>query len=1080
MSLDFLSQPLRFFKSHSFQIQAHIHLVFPISVFFLLDSGATACFIDIVFAKSHSIPFIMLSQPLKVDVVDGRPISSGLVTHCTIPILFQINNHQESISFFVISTPSNPVILGLSWLRFHNPHIDWHNETIDFSDPICLNHLPPVSATSASASASESSPAIYLSASVSPPGVLLPSAETSGPDPAAPDCAPPIRICFLGAKPFLQAAEGQQVYSIITTPVSDSKPLGTILPTKYSTFQDVFDKAQGTSLPEHRPYDCTIDLLPGTNPPWGPIYGLSEPETKVLKEYIQEHLANGFIRHSKSSAGAPVFFVKKKDGSLRLCVDYQGLNRISTKNRYPLPLISSLLTQLASAKVYTKIDLRGAYNLVRIRPGDEWKTAFRTRYGLFEYTVMPFGLSNAPAVFQHMMNDIFRDLLDQFVVIYVDDILIYSSTQEEHNQHVKIVLDQLRKFHLFAKLEKCSFDQDQVEFLGYMVTPHGVHMDSRKVDTLLSWATPKSVHDIQSFLGFANFYRIFIKGFSLVTAPLVSLTCKDKKPFAWNSNAQSSFEALKQAFTSAPILAHVDPSQPFILETDASDFALGAVLSQYQDDGLLHPVAFYSCKFSPAEINYNVYDKELLAIVTAFEQWRHYLDGAQHTITIFCDHRNLQYFTSSRVLNCRQARWSLFLADFDFVITYRPGIEQGKSDALSRRSEYQPQEGDETFLQQKATLLKPHHLKLNSIIETPTDPSLLNHIKEQILSDALAQDVISHLGAQPPDAPGLRTDYEQFSFSDGLLLRNGLVYVPDIPSRLDILQSRHDSLLAGHFGISKTFELVSRDYWWPQLRVFIQDYIKSCDICCRSKAVRHKPYGPLLPLPVPNRSWQSISMDFITDLPLSNGHDSILVIVDRLTKMAHFVPCSKTITSEQTASLVLQNIVCLHGLPDDIVSDRGPQFASRFWSRLFTLLGTNTKLSSAFHPQTDGQSERVNQVLEQYLCCVIDYNQDNWNDLLPTAEFAYNNTVHSSTKTSPFYANYGFHPRFEFKHSASSKVPAAEDHVAKMQDIITSLITDIKHAQDSYKANADCHRMEAPELGPGDKVWLLQRNVKTL
>jgi hypothetical protein len=245
----------------------------------------------------------MLSQPLKVDVVDGCPISSGLVTHRTVPVQFQIDNHEESISFFVISSPSNPVILGLSWLCFHNPHINWCNETIDFSDPICLHHLLPGLATSASASASESSPAVHLSdpvslpvaTTISCPGVLLPSVETSGPDPAAPDCAPTIRICFLGAKPFLQAAEGQQVYSIITTPVSDSKSLGTILPAKYSTFQDVFDKAQGTSWPEHRPYNCTIDLLPGTNPPWGPIYGLSEPETKVLKEYIQEHLANGFI-----------------------------------------------------------------------------------------------------------------------------------------------------------------------------------------------------------------------------------------------------------------------------------------------------------------------------------------------------------------------------------------------------------------------------------------------------------------------------------------------------------------------------------------------------------------------------------------------------------------------------------------------------------------------------------------------------------------------------------------------------------------------------------------------------------------
>src|ERR1035438_8123158 len=230
---------------------------------------------------------------------------------------------------------------------------------------------------------------------------------------------------------------------------------------------------------------------------------------------------------------------------------------------------------------------------------------------MFEYPVMPFGLMNAPAVFQHMMNDIFQDLLDVCVIIYIDDILVYSNNQGEHDKHVKIILERLRQHGLFAKLEKCSFDEDSVEFLGYIILPNGVHMDPKKVETILSWATPRSVHDIQSFLGFGNFYHLFVKDFSTITAPLTSLTCKDKVPFKWNSQAQSSFEALKSAFTTVPVLAHVDPGQPFIIEMDASDFAISAILSPYQDDGLLHPVAFYSRTFSSVEINYDVYDKEL-------------------------------------------------------------------------------------------------------------------------------------------------------------------------------------------------------------------------------------------------------------------------------------------------------------------------------------------------------------------------------------------------------------------------------------------------------------------------------------
>jgi hypothetical protein len=232
---------------------------------------------------------------------------------------------------------------------------------------------------------------------------------------------------------------------------------------------------------------------------------------------------------------------------------------------------------------------------------------------------MSFGLTNAPAAFQHMMNDIFHDLLDVCVIIYMDDILIYSVNQDEHDQHVWMVLKRLRLFKLYAKLEKCLFDQTEVEFLGYKISSQGISMDPSKVDTLLSWSQPKSVHDVQSFLGFANFYCIFINHFSNITIPLNQLTHKTSKPFAWNNSAQKSFDHLKKAFTSAPILVHVNPLHPFIIETDASDFTLGAILSQYQDNQLLHPVAFYSCKFSPAEINYDVYDKELLAIITAFE-----------------------------------------------------------------------------------------------------------------------------------------------------------------------------------------------------------------------------------------------------------------------------------------------------------------------------------------------------------------------------------------------------------------------------------------------------------------------------
>jgi hypothetical protein len=1211
----------------------------------LIDSGASACFIDSDFVTKYGIPTVKKVNPVKVEVIDGRSLASGAITRETISIRMKFGDHCEKISFSIIKSPKHPIVLGMSWLTIHNPNINWAKRTLQFDNCNCSvvrlttpsqsspvsapvptsPYLPPASqltlvkgiapveeiipvqmqsresfqhpdpspiqpvpvqpsrSTSPDSlpdirrkfsftdfnrfqssvtpkspnnpavplkvsfrvpSSSEDSPvfapvpsssniptpvssripvvpvpsssnvpASQVQVPVSSPapapapvpvparvdahvrtlvkrrGYCAPSSSSpssSSSNPVIPDSSPSLSssqdsppasrsfprctISMLNARSFVTASRGNPVYIMYAHPASDPQPTAlSTLPDKYSEFADVFSKENADILPEHRPYDCPIDLQENAQPPFGPIYNLSQPELKALREYIDENLAKGFIRHSKSPAGAPILFVKKKDGSLRLCVDYRGLNALTIRNRYPLPLIPQLLDQLSQAKIFTKIDLRGAYNLVRIREGDEWKTAFRTRYGHFEYTVMPFGLTNAPAVFQHMMNDIFRQYLDQFVVVYLDDVLVYSRSVEEHEKHVKLVLQKLREMHLYAKLEKCEFDTDTVEFLGYVISPKGISMDKTKVNTLLSWATPKSVRDVQCFLGFANFYRAFIKDYSTMAAPLIALTRKNR-PFEWNSAAQNAFDKLKTLFTTAPILAHADPSRPFIVETDGSDFALGAVLSQVKDDGALHPIAFYSRKFSAAEINYQIYDKELLAIVSAFEHWRNYLYGTQHQVTVYTDHKNLLYYTTTRTLNRRQARWSLFLSEFNFVIQYRPGKEQGKPDALSRRSEYKPKEGEEAIVQQQQVVLKPEMLKLAASYTTPEDDMLLTHVRKALETDELGSKIFKSLS---------NGELSEFSADDGLLYYKGLLYLPDLNSRLLVLRSRHDSPAAGHYGSRKTLELVSRDYWWPRMDKFIAKYVKTCDVCSRSKAPRHRPFGLLQPLPIPDKPWESISMDFITDLPKSSSYDSILVIVDRFSKMAHFVPCTKCITAEQTANLVLQNVVRLHGLPMEIVSDRGPQFAAKFWKCLFQFFDTKISLSSAFHPQTDGQSERVNQVLEQYLRCTTNYLQNDWVKLLPLAEFSYNNSVHASTQKTPFFVNYGFHPKFEVLKLKNSRNPAAENYASVLDLVQRELRLELVKAQENYKKQADKSRMPCPEFKIGDQVWLLRKNIKT-
>ena len=887
--------------------------------------------------------------------------------------------------------------------------------------------------------------------------------------------------------------------------VVDANRPPTVFPGKYSEFAAVCEKKSVDSLPPHRPYDFSIDLQPGKQPPYGPIYSLTEAELCALRHYIDDNLAKGFIRHSKSPASAPILFTEKKsDKSLRLCVDYRGLNNVTVRNRYPLPLPQEIFSRLRSANFFTKLDLPNAFNLLRVKEGDEWKTAFRTRLGHFEYLVMPFGHCNSPGTFQHFINDILRPYLDTFVIVYLDDIVIYSASREEHTQHVKTVLRCLLENNLSIKLEKCSFDTQQIKFLGFVISPSGITMDTDKVKAVLDWQPPQRLEGLRRLLGFANFYRRFILNYADVVYPLTRLLRKNVA-FKWSDDANAAFTHLKRLFTTAPILAHADPSRPYTVETDSSDFALGAVLSQRTEDGLLHPVAFYSRQLLPAEVHYQIGDKELLAIKAAFTEWRQYLMGTEFRTQVLTDHENLRYYLSTHKLNRRQVRWWEFFSDYYFDIVPRPGSKQAKSDALSRREELQQQvRRDEDIAQKKQTpmmiVASPDEPFVASALPSDTDltnppPLLIQSIRAATLVDEFAQRHKQRL------ADGVVTDCVEgdgqstgvFTFDNQLLYHNGLLYVPDNASRVAILQSRHDSPLSGHVGQRKTLELVSRDYWWPGMRSFIEEYVRSCSTCGRSKHRRHKPHGLLQPLPTPNLPWRSISMDFMFHLPPSSGFTAILVIVDRFTKMAHFIACKDDINAEETALLLSRHIFPHHGIPSDITSDRGSQFISKFWQRYLQLLHIDSNLSTAYHPESDGQTENVNGVLVQYLRCYTSYEQDDWYDYLHLAEFAYNNSTHSSTLLTPFYANYGYNPLFDLSPSMAAagagasastssttvSVPLAEERIQQLQLQWKTMVTTLDKAKTTYKRYADKHRKAAPIFGVGDLVLLNSKNIRT-
>ncbi|MBW0563535.1 hypothetical protein O181_103250 [Austropuccinia psidii MF-1] len=584
-----------------------------------------------------------------------------------------------------------------------------------------------------------------------------------------------------------------------------------VVPPAYHQYLDVFSKVKADKLPPHFPCDQHIELE-GLLPPVGVIYSLSNQESETLRAYISENVEKGFIRPSSSSTGAPVLFVKKKDGGLRLCVDYRKLNAVTRKNRYPVPPMNQLLTIFNGSTIFSKIDLRGAYNLLRIKEGDEHLTAFRAKYGSYEYLVMPFGLTNAPASFQNLVNDIFSDFLDVLFVVYLDDIMVFFSSEEEHVKHVASFLQRLSDNNLFAKASKCVFHASSVEYLGYIVSRDGLKMYSSKVQQILNLPEPKNIKSLQSFLGFSNFYCCFIKNYFKKITSLTSLL-KKASPFIFNEEALSQFQVLKEAFTTAPILSHSNPSLPTIVETYASDYALGAVLSQVNDSGK-HPIAFDSCKLLPAELNYEIHDKELLGIVWALKRWRAFLLSLSNSFEVLTDHSSLQYFMSSKVLTCRQAHWAEFLSEFHFTITYHPGRLATLPDALSRWNDVYPERGVDFISKNPQTfhqIIKKDGIQESRFFSIRVEIflDLVDKIKKEVWQDKNYKEILKKL-ARGESVP----DYSLEPQAKLLLFKDRVVIPSNEELQLSILQKRDDSPLAGHPGQEKTLKLIKRGFYW--------------------------------------------------------------------------------------------------------------------------------------------------------------------------------------------------------------------------------------------------------------------------
>ncbi|KAA3483558.1 DNA/RNA polymerases superfamily protein [Gossypium australe] len=813
-------------------------------------------------------------------------------------------------------------------------------------------------------------------------------------------------------------------------------------------FPDVFPE-ELPGLPPDREVEFGIDLLPGTAPVSIAPYRMAPKELVELKAQIQELLDRGFIRPSISPWGAPVLFVKKKDGSMRMCIDYRQLNKLTIKNKYPLPRIDDLFDQLKGASVFSKIDLRSGYHQLKVKEADVHKTAFRTRYGHYEFLVMPFGLTNAPATFMDLMNRVFQQYLDQFVVVFIDDILVYSRTEEEHDRHLRIVLQVLRKEQLYAKFSKCEFWLREVTFLGHVVSAEGIRVDPRKVEAVLEWKPPRSVAEIRSFLGLAGYYRRFVERFSLIAAPLTKLLRKGV-PFVWSEKQQESFDKLRKILTEAPVLVQPEAGKLFTVYCDASHNGLGCVLMQ---EGKV--VAYASRQLRPHEVNYPTHDLELAAVVFALKIWRHYLYGEKSIV--YTDHKSLKYLLTQKDLNLRQRRWIELLKDYDCSIEYHPGKANVVADALSRK----------VVTDLRAMFARLSLYDDGSLLaELQVKPTWIEEIKEKQLGD----DSLNARRLQVQDG-GL----EGHSLSgDGVLCFQGRPCMPnDVGLRQRILQDAHNSPYAMHPGGSKMYGDLRKQFWWPGLKREVTEFVGRCLTCQRIKAEHQLPSGLLQPVKIPQWKWERITMDFVSGLPITpSKKDAIWVIVDRLTKSAHFIPVRVDYSLQKLAKLYVAEIVRLHGVPVSIISDRDPRFTSRFWRALHQALGTRLDFSTAFHPQSDGQSERVIQILEDMLRgCVLDF-RGSWEEFLPLAEFAYNNSYQASIKMAPYEALYGRRCRTPTCWTElGERRMLGPELVAETEDKVKKIQARLKEASDRQKSYADLKRRDL-EFAVGDEVFL--------
>jgi hypothetical protein len=754
---------------------------------------------------------------------------------------------------------------------------------------------------------------------------------------------------------------------------------------------------------------------------------------------IKQHLDAGRIRPSSSAHASPAFLIPKADKSVlpRWVNDYRALNANTVIDAHPLLRVDDILADCAKGKIWSKLDMTNSFFQTRVHPDDVHLTAVTTPFGLYEWLAMPMGLRNSPPIHQRRVTAALRQLIGKICHIYLDDIIIWSETAAEHILHVRQVMDALRAAKLYCNPAKCQFFLLEVDFLSHHISAHGIEANSSKVERVLNWPTLKSCTDVRSFLRLVRYILVYLPQLAEHTVTLTPLTTKEARRvfLTWTTEHQHAFDSIKTlvvGWECLTVIDHQNPGENKIFVTcDASDWRTGAALSFGPTWETARPVAFDSMQLKGAEKNYPVHEKELLAIVRALKKWRSDLLGTQ--IYVYTDHRTLENFDTQKDLSRRQLRWQEFLSQYDMSITYIRGVDNTVADALSRLP-------PETYLDEQPGG-QPHQQWLNpksvnAILSVTTD--------QQVLKDIVMGYETDEFCKRLPTC-GMKSVKQE----NGLWYIAGRLVIPRCPGlRENLFRLAHDAL--GHFGADKSYASLRTAYYWPNMRRDLeQSYIPSCPDCQRNKSRTTKQAGPMHPLPVPDQRGDSVAIDFIGPLPPDSGYDCIISMTDRLNSDIRIIPSNLTITAEDFADIFFDHWYCENGLPLNIVSDRDKLFVSKFWKALTRLTGVKLKMSSAYHPQTDGSSERTNKTINQSLRYHVRRNQKGWVRALPRIRFTIMNTVNASTNFSPFQLRMGRSPRIipPFVPTNTENIP--QEYLTSASEIIDRLTVDVDEAKDN-------------------------------